>query len=70
MQRRREILRSLPFLWRHLIGRKIEEEKLLTYHPFRYHPVSIGDCFNKRYEVVSKLGYGVYSTVWFAKDKK
>lgn len=67
---RLELLQRLPFLWRRLLGRKIEEETLPYYTPFRYHPVSIGDCFNQRYEVASKLGYGVFSTVWFAKDKK
>ncbi len=67
---RPEMLQRLPFLWRRLIGRKIEEETIPYYTPFRYHPVSLGDCFNRRYDVVLKLGYGAFSTVWFAKDKK
>lgn len=33
-----------------------------------YHPVQIGDTFNRRYQVVSKLGWGYFSTVWLCKD--
>jgi hypothetical protein len=36
-----------------------------------YHPVRIGDVFNGgKYRVLRKLGYGVYSTVWLARDLK
>ena len=35
-----------------------------------YHPTIIGETFhNGRYEVVHKLGFGGYSTVWLARDK-
>jgi serine/threonine protein kinase len=35
-----------------------------------YHPAIIGDTFHDgRYEVVHKLGFGGYSTVWLARDK-
>ena len=64
------MMQRLPSFWRRLMGKRIEEERLPHYTPFRYHPVSLGDCFNKRYDVLSKLGYGVHSTVWFAKDRK
>ncbi|KAJ5551034.1 hypothetical protein N7461_005732 [Penicillium sp. DV-2018c] len=47
---------------------KIEEETLPTYSPEKYYPVQQGDIFNNRYQVLSKLGYGVTSTVWFALD--
>nr|XP_020468161.1 SRSF protein kinase 3-like [Monopterus albus] len=33
-----------------------------------YHPVQIGDTFNRRYQVVSKLGWGYFSTVWLCLD--
>lgn len=33
-----------------------------------YHPVHIGDVVHDRYEVVDKLGYGGWSTVWLAHD--
>ena len=29
-----------------------------------YHPVEIGDTFNKHYYVIRKLGWGYFSTVW------
>ena len=35
-----------------------------------YHHVSIGDKFNARYNVVEKLGWGHFSTVWMCWDKK
>lgn len=35
-----------------------------------YHPTVIGDHFHDgRYEVVHKLGFGGYSTIWLARDK-
>jgi hypothetical protein len=33
-----------------------------------YHPVEIGDLFNKKYQIVAKLGWGHFSTVWLAKN--
>ena len=33
-----------------------------------YHPVTIGDMYNFRYKVVSKVGWGHFSTVWKALD--
>ncbi|XP_040914894.1 SRSF protein kinase 3 isoform X2 [Toxotes jaculatrix] len=33
-----------------------------------YHPIQIGDTFNRRYQVVSKLGWGYFSTVWLCLD--
>ncbi|XP_015254204.1 PREDICTED: SRSF protein kinase 1-like isoform X3 [Cyprinodon variegatus] len=33
-----------------------------------YHPVQIGDTFNRRYQVVSKLGWGFFATVWLCID--
>ncbi|KXJ89417.1 kinase-like domain-containing protein [Microdochium bolleyi] len=51
--------------------RAFTEESLARYGPGGYHPVRIGDMFsNGRYKVVSKLGYGVYSTVWLAFDQR
>ncbi|KAM4563926.1 SRSF protein kinase 3 isoform 1-T2 [Odontesthes bonariensis] len=35
-----------------------------------YHPVQIDDTFNRRYRVVSKLGWGYFSTVWLCTDLK
>jgi hypothetical protein len=33
-----------------------------------YHPVRLGDVYNDRYQVLRKLGFGLYSTVWLARD--
>ncbi|XP_062246919.1 SRSF protein kinase 3 isoform X2 [Platichthys flesus] len=35
-----------------------------------YHPVQIGDTLNRRYQVVSKLGWGYFSTVWLCLDHR
>ncbi|XP_048462653.1 SRSF protein kinase 2-like [Rhincodon typus] len=38
------------------------------YHTGGYHPVKLGDVFNGRYQVMRKLGWGYYSTVWLCQD--
>lgn len=46
-------------------------ENLEGYRAGGYHPTHLGDEFsNGRYEVVHKLGYGSYSTVWLARDRQ
>jgi len=54
----------------HLIdaGQKVEEERFAWYKPTQFYPVRIGEVFNSRYQVVGKLGYGAYSTVWLCRD--
>ncbi|KAE8150472.1 protein kinase [Aspergillus avenaceus] len=47
---------------------KVEEEKLAWYSHENFFPVKIGDVFQSKYQVVEKLGYGGYSTVWLCKD--
>ncbi|GKZ24619.1 hypothetical protein AbraIFM66951_012023 [Aspergillus brasiliensis] len=49
-------------------GIKIEEERLPTYSPEKYYPVKQGEIFNDRYQAIAKAGFGVTSTVWFARD--
>ncbi|KAM7198549.1 hypothetical protein V8F33_005055 [Rhypophila sp. PSN 637] len=39
-----------------------------SYRPGGFHPVYIGDVYAERYKVLSKIGYGVYSTVWLVRD--
>ncbi|KAL3472249.1 kinase-like domain-containing protein [Aspergillus californicus] len=46
----------------------IEEETLPDYRASRFYPIQIGEVFEDRYQVVGKLGYGVTSTVWLARD--
>ncbi|KAH8120747.1 serine/threonine-protein kinase SRPK3 [Trichoderma asperellum] len=44
------------------------EEGRAAYQPGGFHPVYIGDIFNDRFKVLSKIGYGRYSTVWLVRD--
>lgn len=44
------------------------EEGRDAYRPGGFHPVYIGDVYANKYEVMSKIGYGRYSTVWLVKD--
>lgn len=44
------------------------EEGYDVYKPGGFHPVHIGDIYNGKYLVISKLGYGLYSTVWLIRD--
>jgi serine/threonine protein kinase len=47
------------------------EESSALYRPGGYHPVHLGDTFKDgTYEVVHKLGYGGFSTVWLVKNEK
>jgi len=49
---------------------KIEEEGLPDYKAQRFYPVRMGEIFQSRYQVVSKLGFGSTSTVWICRDLK
>lgn len=45
------------------------EEGAESYTPGGYHPIYSGDIYNNRYEVLRKVGYGMYSTVWLVRDR-
>ncbi|KAK2747353.1 hypothetical protein FQN55_005102 [Onygenales sp. PD_40] len=46
-------------------------EDLEGYRPGGYHPTLIGDIFcGGRYQIVHKLGFGGYSTIWLALDRQ
>ena len=47
---------------------KVEEEEIPSYRPEDYYPVYIGEVFNSRYQIVTKLGFGANSTVWLCRD--
>ncbi|PYH36378.1 serine protein kinase [Aspergillus neoniger CBS 115656] len=44
-------------------------EPVEEYRQGGYHPVHLHDVFHQRYEVIGKLAYGQYSTVWLARDQ-
>ncbi|SPQ99904.1 unnamed protein product (mitochondrion) [Plasmodiophora brassicae] len=44
------------------------EEGSDGYKPGGYHPVRVGQVYNRRYRIESKLGWGHFSTVWLATD--
>lgn len=47
------------------------QESLSRYQPGGYHPVNLGDTFESdRYKIYHKLGWGGFSTVWLAKDRR
>nr|POE56214.1 serine/threonine-protein kinase spk-1 [Quercus suber] len=48
----------------------LEEQTLPRFYEKRYLPVAIGQPLNERYHILAKLGYGAYSTVWLARDRK
>lgn len=47
---------------------KIEEERYGNYVAECFYPVHIGEVFQSRYQVITKLGYGATSTVWLCRD--
>ncbi|KAF2762278.1 protein kinase [Pseudovirgaria hyperparasitica] len=47
---------------------RFEEERLVGYKAEKFYPVRLGDVFKSRYQVVAKLGFGAYSTVWLCRD--
>jgi serine/threonine-protein kinase SRPK3 len=51
-----------------LSAEKIEEENLSWYSPDHFYAVRIGEIFRSKYQVLGKLGYGAYSTVWLCRD--
>ena len=46
------------------------DEGTEDYKPGGYHPVTIRETYNDRYVILRKLGWGHFSTVWLAEDKK
>jgi len=44
-----------------------EEELVENYNPKYFYPACIGELLGNKYELVCKLGFGVLSTVWFAR---
>lgn len=68
--RRRSEPRTYPSQGFDVIDRDrlVEEEGLPGYSPRRFYPVRLGEVFNDRFQIVTKLGYGTSSTIWLARD--
>ncbi|KAI0926430.1 hypothetical protein AcW1_008610 [Taiwanofungus camphoratus] len=49
-------------------SRLVEEETWEWYRPDEFYPVQVGEVFQSKYQVVGKLGYGGYATVWLCRD--
>lgn len=47
-----------------------EEETLDDYRADRFYPARYHEVLGSRYEILLKLGYGGFSTVWLAKDSR
>ncbi|RDW61699.1 uncharacterized protein DSM5745_10371 [Aspergillus mulundensis] len=46
----------------------LDEERFEQFKQGHYYPANIGDVLRSRYQIVGKLGFGVTSTVWLARD--
>ncbi|KAK8112456.1 kinase domain-containing protein [Apiospora sp. TS-2023a] len=46
----------------------IQEERLSTYDPKDFYPVTLGEILGGRYQVLAKLGFGAFSTTWLCRD--
>ncbi|KAF1334761.1 Cmgc/srpk protein kinase, partial [Globisporangium splendens] len=47
-----------------------DEEEGNSYKPGGYHPVQVGQVYKSRFQVLEKLGWGHFSTVWKCLDKE
>lgn len=49
-------------------GILVDEEISPVYNPKYFYPVRPGEVLADRYQALVKVGWGVSSTVWFARD--
>jgi serine/threonine protein kinase len=62
---------NAPLPYEHIYIPVVDLEKFENYADGGYHSTVVGDHFyNGRYEVVHKLGFGGYSAIWLARDKR
>ncbi|KAJ0425443.1 hypothetical protein BJY00DRAFT_298522 [Aspergillus carlsbadensis] len=46
----------------------LEEERSALFKKGHYYLIKVGDVYTSKYHVIGKLGFGVISTVWLARD--
>lgn len=46
----------------------LDEERFKQFKHGQYYPANIGEVFSSKYQVIGKLGFGITSTVWLARD--
>lgn len=51
-------------------GSDTEQEDILDYKKGGYHCVLLGDYYCNRYEIIRKIGWGHFSTVWLINDQQ
>lgn len=61
----RELIALLKKRWE-----KLDEEAIPRYKPEHFYPAKLGETVNNTYQLVSKLGFGMTSTVWLARDTR
>ena len=49
-------------------GILVDEETSPVYNPKHFYPARPGEVLADRYQALVKVGWGVSSTVWFARD--
>jgi hypothetical protein len=48
----------------------IDEENIPGYESTKFYPANPGEVIANRYQLLFKVGWGAYSTVWFARDMR
>jgi serine/threonine-protein kinase SRPK3 len=46
-----------------------DDEGIADYRPGVYFPIKLKEVLNDQYEVIDKLGWGHYSTVWLCRNR-
>lgn len=66
-------LEEIPEILNEDLFESIKEENIDDYKYGGYHPISVGDVYfslDNKYQIIQKLGWGHFSTVWLAKSFK
>ena len=65
----RFVILNMPDRLDYKVG--VPAENIERYCPGGYHPIHLNDRLNDgQYEILHKLGFGCFATVWLARDNK